>query len=112
MAFYEHTFVGKPNLSAYDLKALTDKYSDFINSSGKILKTEQWGLLNLSSKIKKNKKGLFVHIKFEAKDQLVKDLEKKLTIENSILRFLTVKYDKLDLQKEYFTKEKLINEKR
>ena len=107
MAFYEHTFVGKPNLSANELKALTDKYYDFINSSGKILKTEQWGLLNLSSKIKKNKKGLFVHIKFEAKDQLVKDLEKKLTIENSILRFLTVKYDKLDLQKEYFTNEKL-----
>ena len=53
MAFYEHTFVGKPNLSANELKALTDKYSDFINSSGKILKTEQWGLLNLSSKIKK-----------------------------------------------------------
>ena len=41
MAFYEHTFVGKPNLSANELKALTDKYSDFINSSGKILKTEQ-----------------------------------------------------------------------
>ncbi len=106
MAFYEHTFIGKQDLSNKELEDLVNKYSDIINKSGKILKTEKWGLLNLSSKIKKNKKGIFVHFKFESKQEAIKDMEKKLSIENNVIRYLTVKYEKLDLKKEYFTQTK------
>ncbi len=102
MAFYEHTFVGKQDLSTKELDNLVKKYSDIITKSGKLLKTEKWGLLNLATKIKKNRKGIFVHFKFESKDDAVKNIEKKLSIENNIIRYLTVKYDKLDLKKEYF----------
>ena len=54
MAFYENTLVAKQDLSDKDLKALIEKYSELINSSsGKVIKIEEWGLLNLSKKIKK-----------------------------------------------------------
>ena len=106
MAFYEHTFVGKQDLSSKELDSLIKKYSDIITKSGKLLKTEKWGLLNLTKKIKKNRKGLFIHFKFESKNQAVKDIEKKLSVENNVIRYLTVKYDKLDLKKEYFTETK------
>ena len=106
MAFYEHTFVGKQDLSTKELDSLVKKYSDIITKSGKLLKTEKWGLLNLATKIKKNRKGIFVHFKFESKDDSVKNIEKKLSIENNIIRYLTVKYDKLDLKKEYFAETK------
>ena len=106
MAFYEHTFIGKQDLSSKDIEALVKKYSDIINKSGKILKTEKWGLLNLSTKIKKNRKGIFIHFKFESKDNIVQNIEKKLSIDNNVLRYLTVKYDKLDLKKEYFSETK------
>ena len=96
MAFYEHTFVGKQDLSTKELDGLVKKYSDIITESGKLLKTEKWGILNLATKIKKNRKGIFVHFKFESKDETVKNMEKKLSIENTIIRYLTVKYDKLD----------------
>ena len=96
MAFYEHTFVGKQDLSTKELDGLVKKYSDVITESGKLLKT----------KIKKNRKGIFVHFKFESKDETVKNMEKKLSIENTIIRYLTVKYDKLDLTKEYFKETK------
>ena len=57
MAFYENTLVAKQDLSDKDLKALIEKYSELINSSsGKVIKIEEWGLLNLSKKIKKYKK--------------------------------------------------------
>jgi small subunit ribosomal protein S6 len=102
MAFYEHTFVGKQDLSDGEMDDLVSKYSDIIKKSGKILKTEKWGLLNLATKIKRNRKGIFIHFKFEGKNEIVKDIEKKLAIENSIIRYLTVKYNKLDLDKEYF----------
>tara|TARA_A100001011_G_scaffold337544_1_gene367784 strand:+ start:76 stop:396 length:321 start_codon:yes stop_codon:yes gene_type:complete len=106
MAFYEHTFVGKQDLTNKQVDNLVEKYSDIIKDSGKILKTEKWGLLNLATKIKKNRKGIFIHFKFESKEEAVKDIEKKLSIENSIIRYLTVRYDKLDLNKEYFAETK------
>ena len=106
MAFYEHTFIGKQDLSNKQLDALVKKYSDIITKSGKLLKTEKWGLLNLATKIKKNRKGLFIHFKFESKSEVVKDIEKKLSIENDVIRYLTVKYNKLDLKKEYFVEKK------
>ena len=72
MAFYEHTFVGKQDLSDKEVENLITKYSKIIDKSGKILKTEKWGLINLSHKIKKNKKGIFVHFKMEAEGKIVK----------------------------------------
>ena len=112
MAFYEHTFVGKQDLSTKELDSLVKKYSDIITQSGKLLKTEKWGILNLATKIKKNRKGIFIHFKFESKDDAVKNIEKKLSIENNVIRYLTVKYDKLDLKKNILLKQNKIYEKR
>ena len=67
MAFYEHTIVGKQDLSEKEVENLISKYSKIIDKSGKILKTEKWGLLNLANKIKKNKKGIFVHFKMKVR---------------------------------------------
>ena len=106
MAFYEHTFVGKQDLSDKEIDNLVSKYSGIIEKSGKILKTEKWGLLNLATKIKRNRKGIFIHFKFEGENKIVKDIEKKLAIENNVIRYLTVKYNKLDLKNEYFGKRK------
>ena len=112
MAFYEHTFIGKQDLTDKEVDSLVTKYSGIINKTGKILKTEKWGLLNLETKIKKNRKGIFVHFKFESKDNVVKDIEKKLSVENDVIRYLTVKYNKLDLKNEYFGERKKIDEKK
>ena len=107
MAFYEHTFIGKQDLSNKEVENLITKYSELINKTGKILKTEKWGLLNLATKINKNKKGIFVHFKFESEEEdSIKLVEKKLSIDSDIIRYLTVKYNKLDLKKEYFQIEK------
>ena len=102
MAFYEHTIVGKQDLSEKEVENLISKYSEIIDKSGKILKTEKWGLLNLANKIKKNKKGIFVHFKMESEGKVIKEIEKLLSIDANVIRFLTVKYNKLDLENEYF----------
>ena len=58
MAFYENTIVARQDLSVKDLKILKDKYNKLIDEpSGKVLKIEDWGLLNFVSKIKNYKKG-------------------------------------------------------
>ena len=106
MAFYEHTIVGKQDLSDKEMQSLIDKYSKIFDKSGKILKTEKWGLLNLANKIKKNKKGNFVHFKIEIEGKLVKEIEKQLSIDTNVIRYLTVKYDRIDLKNEFFGNKK------
>ncbi len=106
MAFYEHTFVGKQDLSDKEVDALVDKYSSLIKKTGKILKTEKWGLLNLAKKIKKNKKGIYIHFKFEGQKTTVSEVEQKISVDNDIIRYLTVRYSELDLKNEYFSKRK------
>ena len=61
MSFYENTLITKQDLPKPDLEKIREKYSDLINkSSGKVIKIEEWGLLNLARKIKKYKKR-FLH---------------------------------------------------
>ena len=113
MAFYENTIVAKQDLAQKDLKTIKDKYNEIINnSSGKVLKIEEWGLLNLANKIKNYRKGFYIHYKFEGDRNTLKEFEKKVKIDGSIIRHLTVKYKKLDTEKEYFSKEFRENEKK
>tara|TARA_B100000941_G_scaffold288255_1_gene264832 strand:+ start:4115 stop:4444 length:330 start_codon:yes stop_codon:yes gene_type:complete len=107
MAFYENTIIAKQDLAEKDLKSLREKYDTLIkNSSGKVIKIEEWGLLNLANKIKNYKKGFYIHFKFEGNNNTLDEIEKKIQLDNSIIRFLTVKYKKLDIKNEYFNKEK------
>ena len=57
MAFYENTILARQDLAEKELKDITNKYKDLINnSSGKTIKIEEWGLLNLANKINNFKK--------------------------------------------------------
>ena len=107
MAFYENTLVAKQDLAEKDLKTIINKYNEIINgSSGKVVKIEEWGLLNLASKIRKYKKGFYIHYKFEGDSRTLNEIEKKVKVDGSIIRHLTVKYKKLDTTNEFFNKEK------
>ena len=103
MNCYEHTFIGKQDLPENQTKILINKYEDIINkNSGKVLKTEEWGLKNLSHLIKNNKKGFYFHIKFKGMGKTIEELEKTENIDQALIRFLTVRVKKHDLKIEYF----------
>ena len=103
MAFYENTIVAKQDITQQDLKALIDKYSSAINDgSGKVIKIEEWGLINLSKKIDNYKKGFFVHFKFEGINKTLEIIKSKIKVDRIVIRNLIVKYKKLDKETEYF----------
>lgn len=107
MAFYENTLILRQDLEEKKLKDLKEKYNELINnSSGKVVKIEEWGLLNLSKKIKKFNKGFFLHFKFEGSKLTVNEIDKKTNLDTSIVRSLIVKYKKLDTENEFFNKSK------
>ncbi|OCW77087.1 30S ribosomal protein S6 [Pelagibacteraceae bacterium GOM-A1] len=105
MNFYEHTIIARQDTSPSQIKQIQDKYSKIIeNNDGNIVKYESWGLMHLSYLIKKNKKGNFLHFKIEGNGKTIKELEKNEKIDKNLLRFLTVKVKKLDLETDYFKK--------
>ena len=109
---YEHTIIARQDTSAAQIKQLKDKYSEIIQkNNGNIIQTQDWGLMNLSYLIKKNKKGNYIHFKIECEGTLIKELEKSEKLDKNLLRFLTVKVKKFDLKTNYFMKEEKLNEK-
>ena len=107
MTFYENTLITKQDLPKSELDKIKDKYNDVINSnSGKVVKIEEWGLLNLARKIKKYNKGFYIHYKFEGNKETLEEIKKKEKTDRSIIRHLIVKYKKLDTKNEFFNKNK------
>ena len=106
MNLYEHTIIVKQSHSVSQLKSLKTKYSNIIEKNeGEIIKIDDWGLLNLSREINKNKKGNYIHFKLKGSGLTVLELEKNEKIDNNLLRFLTVRVKKFDLDKNYFKQE-------
>ena len=106
MNLYEHTIIARQDASPSELKQLTEKYSKIVEkNSGEIIKTENWGLLNLTYLIKKNKKGSYIHFKIKGKGKVIEELEKNEAIDKKLLRYLTVKVKDFDLKMNYFQKK-------
>ena len=106
MNLYEHTIIARQDTSPSELKQLTEKYSKIVeNNSGEIVKTENWGLLNLAYLIKKNRKGSYIHFKIKGKGKTIAELEKNESIDKKLLRYLTVKDKEFDLDENYFSKK-------
>ena len=106
MNLYEHTIIAKQDTSPAQLKQLTEKYSKLVeNDKGDVVKTENWGLLNLSYIIKKNKKGHYIHFKIKGASKLIEKLEKNERIDKNLLRYMTIKVKKFDLTTNYFSKQ-------
>ena len=106
MNLYEHTIIARQDTSPSEIKQLTEKYSKIVEKNdGEIVKTENWGLLNLSYLIKKNKKGSYIHFKFKGTGDVIEELEKNEAIDKKLLRYLTIKVKEFDLNTNYFSKK-------
>ena len=106
MNLYEHTIIARQDTSPSEIKQLTEKYLSIIErNEGEIVKTENWGLMSLSYLIKKNKKGSYIHFKFKGKGNVINELEKNEAIDKKLLRYLTVRVKKFDLDTNYFSKK-------
>jgi len=112
MNFYEHTIIARQDASPTQIKQITEKYAKIIEKNeGEILQTQNWGLINLSYIIKKNKKGNYIHFKIKGPSKIIADLEKNESLDKNLLRYLTVKVKKLDLDTNYFSKKEIGEEK-
>ena len=108
MNLYEHTIIARQDTSPAQLKQLQEKYTKIVEKNeGDIIKLENWGLMNLSYLIKKNRKGNYIHFKIKAEGKAISELEKNEKIDKNLLKYMTVKVKNFDLETNYFAnKEK------
>ncbi|GGB58273.1 30S ribosomal protein S6 [Blastomonas aquatica] len=97
MPMYEHVFLARQDLSQAQVDALAATATEIVEqNAGKVTKTETWGLRNLAYKIQKNRKAHFVMLNIEAPAGVVAELERQTSINEDVIRYLTVRVDALE----------------
>ena len=96
MAIYECVYIARQELTAAQAEQLSKDLTKIVSSnSGEIKRQEYWGLRNLAYKIRKNRKGHYTMFHIEAPASAIEELERNMRLNEDILRYLTVKIDKL-----------------
>ena len=90
---YESVIIINPSVDDEGVKVLIKKFTDIINNEGKVESVNEVGKKRLAYEIKKNKEGIYVIFNFEAKPELIAELERNYRIDDAVMKFITVKQE-------------------
>ncbi len=97
MALYENVFIARQDVPATTVETLTTQFEELVKGlGGTVSKKEYWGLRSLNFRIKKNRKGHYTLLNIDAPSAAVKELERTMSINEDIIRYLTVRVDALE----------------
>ena len=90
---YESVIIINPNVDEEGIKALISRFSDLINTDGKVEKVDELGKRKLAYDVKKFKEGFYAVFYFEANSDLISELERNYRITDEVLKFIVVKVE-------------------
>ena len=97
MALYENVFIARQDVPQTQVETLTNQFAEIVAGlGGTVSKKEYWGLRSLTYRIKKNRKGHYTLLNIDAPSAAVKELERTMSINEDIIRYLTVRVDELE----------------
>jgi small subunit ribosomal protein S6 len=97
MPLYEHVFLTRQDASNTQVDALTDQFKGVIAGlGGKVTKTEYWGVKSLTFRIRKNRKAHFSFLHIDGPPAAIAEMERQMSINEDVIRFMTIKVDKLE----------------
>lgn len=92
---YETIYIVKPDLVDEESKALGTKVQEIItNLKGDIKRLEDWGVRKLAYPIQKLARGRYMYLRFDGEATMVAELERRLRIDDRVIRYQTVKLEK------------------
>ena len=99
MPYYEHVVIARQDISPQQAEALNETLKTLLEEhGGHIAKIEYWGLRNLTYRVKKNRKGHYSLLAIDAPAPAVKEMERQLSINEDVIRYMTVRVEELDLE--------------
>ena len=90
---YESIIIIGSNVEEEGIKSLIEKFTNLINSDGKVESVQEMGRRKLAYEIEKNKEAYYVLFNFEAKPELIAELERNYRITDEVIKFIVVKKD-------------------
>ena len=88
---YESVIIINPAVEEEGMKNLIKKFTDLINTEGKVEKVDELGKRKLAYEVKKNKEGYYVVFHFEAQPTLIAELERNYRITDDVIKFIVIK---------------------
>jgi small subunit ribosomal protein S6 len=99
MPLYEHVIMTRQDISAQQAETLNDTLKTLLESlGGRVAKIEYWGLRNVAYRVKKNRKAHYSLLAIDAPADAVKEMERQLSINEDVLRYMTIRVEELDLE--------------
>lgn len=90
MKNYEMVVVFKPNLEEDARSKALERIYEAINSNGKVGQVDDWGQRKLAYEINYIKEGHYYIVNFEAEPAVVKEVERRSQIQDSIIRYMVI----------------------
>jgi small subunit ribosomal protein S6 len=100
MAFYECTFIARQDLAPSDVKKLTEERVALLEKHGaKVMKQENWGIRTLAYEINKNRKGHYVFLGVEAKEEALEAYRNEQRLSEEVVRNVEIFVEEMDANK-------------
>jgi small subunit ribosomal protein S6 len=94
MRIYENLFIVKPDATEEEIDALVDLMSKHVTTAGGTIdKVDKWGKRRLAYRVEKQREGFYVLMQFTAGPATVKEFERRLRVQDSVIKYLTVRID-------------------
>ncbi|MBI3679077.1 MAG: 30S ribosomal protein S6 [Acidobacteria bacterium] len=110
MRIYEELYILKPDVTEEEAEASIDQIRQIVaGGGGAVDKVDKWGVRKLAYRVQKYHEGYYVLLQFNSSPDAVKEIERRLRVSDSVLKFLTVRIDE---KMKWLEKRKKIREKR
>lgn len=94
MRSYEMVLILNPELAAEDVEAVQTKVTDIITQTGgEFTEYDVWGKRRLAYEIKDCREGIYILAYFKGTSESVKELDRVLKINDSLLRHMIIRKD-------------------
>ena len=94
MRVYEELFIVKPDTAEEDVDSFVEQLKTLIaNGKGTVDKVDNWGVRKLAYRVSKYAEGRYILIQFSASPDAVKEIERRLRVTDSVIKFITVRID-------------------
>jgi small subunit ribosomal protein S6 len=94
MRIYEELFIVRPDATEEEVHPLIEQLQGVItHAGGTVDKSENWGVRRLAYRIAKQTEGQYILLVFHAKSDTVLELERRLRVNDMVVKFLTVRID-------------------
>lgn len=88
---YETIYILKPDVSREVSEGVAARVAEAVKAAGAVTQIENWGRRRLAYPVLKNKRGLYVYFRYTGVGDLVSEVERTLRLQESVLKFQTVK---------------------